>query len=124
MAHTRIGCDCTSCRRRRLSYNRNVVSSYIRTRSIIARLDFNSRHVGLVHAQGTRPERVGTQERFREEVGYVALSADEFDTDLAAFGVVTMFKESNVECLFSPEVSGLLEVKMLSSCCHRAATEE
>ena len=87
MAHTRVGCDCTSCRRRRLSYNRNVVSSYVYHRSIISRQDFDFRHVGLVHAQGTKLEKAGTQERFREEVGYVVLSADEFITDLAAFDV-------------------------------------
>ena len=38
-------------------------------------------------------EKVGAQQRFREEARYGALSADEFDTDLAAFDVVTMFEE-------------------------------
>ena len=44
-------------------------------------------------------EKVGAQKCFREEARYVAHSADEFDTDLAAFDVVTMFEESNVEVL-------------------------
>ena len=79
----------------------------------MARLDFDSRHVRLVHAQGTKLEKVGAQERFREEVRYVVLSADEFDTDLATFDVVTMLEESNVGVLVFPEVSVLLEVKML-----------
>ena len=60
------------------------------------------RHVGLVHAPGTKLEKVGKQKRFREEVGCVALSAALFDTDLAAFDVVTMFEESNVEVLVFP----------------------
>ena len=38
----------------------------------------------------------------------------EIVTDLAAFGVVTMFEESNIEVLdFPRQASGLLEVKML-----------
>ena len=71
-------------------------------RSLLARLDFDFRHVRLVHAQGTKLEIVGAQERFRGQARYAALSADEFDTDLAAFGVVTMLEESNVEVLVSP----------------------
>ena len=66
---------------------------------LIARLDLDLRHVALVHAPGTELEKVATQECFREEVRHVVLSADEFDTDLAALDVVTMFEESNVEVL-------------------------
>ena len=66
---------------------------------LMARLDFDLRHVALVHAPGTELEKVATQECFREEVRHVVLSADEFDTDLAALDVVTMFEESNVELL-------------------------
>ena len=69
----------------------------------MARLDFDFRHVRLIHAPGTEFEKVATQECFREEARHVVLSADEFDTDLAAFDVVTMLEESNVEVLvFSP----------------------
>ena len=65
----------------------------------MARLDFDFRHVGLVHAQGTKLEKVGAQERFREEARHVFLSVDEFGTDLAAFNVVPMFEEANIEVL-------------------------
>ena len=68
----------------------------------MARLDFDFRHVGVIHAPGTKLEKAGAQKRFREEAIHVALSADEFDTDLAAFDVVTMFGESNVEVLVFP----------------------
>ena len=68
---------------------------------LMARLDFDLRHVALIHAPGTEFEKVATQERFREEARHFVISADEFDTDLAAFDVVTMmFEESNVEVLF------------------------
>ena len=86
---------------------------------MIARLDLDLRHATLVHAPRTEFEKVATQECFREEVRHVVLSADEFDTDLAALDVVTMFEESNVEVLVltrrsqKPEVFGLFEVKML-----------
>ena len=80
---------------------------------LMARLDFDLRHVALVHAPGTELEKVATKECFREEVRHVDLSANKLDTNLAAFDVVTMFKESNAEVLGLPEVSGLLEVKML-----------
>ena len=79
----------------------------------MARLDFDFRHVRLIHAPGTEFEEVCAQKRFREKVRHVALSADEIDTDLAAFDVVTMLENRTSRCLFSPEVSGLLEVKML-----------
>jgi hypothetical protein len=70
---------------------------------LIARLDFDLRHVRLIHAQGTELEKVGAQQRFREEVRCVVLSADEFDTDLAAFDVATMLEESNnAEVFVSP----------------------
>ena len=66
---------------------------------LMARLDFDLRHVAFVHAPRTELEEVATQECFREEVGHVDLSANKLDTDLAAFDVVTMFEESNVEVL-------------------------
>ena len=66
---------------------------------MMARLDFDLRHVALVHAPGTELEKVATKECFREEVRHVDLSANKLDTNLAAFDVVTMFKESNVEVL-------------------------
>ena len=69
----------------------------------MARLDFDFRHVRLIHAPGTEFEKVGAQKRFREKVRHVALSADEFDTDLAAFDVVTMLEESNLEVLVLPK---------------------
>lgn len=69
---------------------------------LIARLDLDLRHVTLVHAPRTEFEKVATQECFREEARHVVLSADEFDTDLAALDVVTMFEESNVEVLVFP----------------------
>ena len=33
----------------------------------MARLDFDFRHVTLIHAPGTEFEKVGAQERFREK---------------------------------------------------------
>ena len=66
---------------------------------LMARLDFDLRHVAFVHAPRTELEKVATQECFREEVGHVDLSANKLDTDLTAFDVVTMFEESNVEVL-------------------------
>ena len=45
---------------------------------------------------------------FVKKVRHVALSADEFDTDLAALGVVTMFEESDVEVLVLPETFRLV----------------
>ena len=65
-------------------------------------LDFNLSHVRLVHAQGTELKEVGAQQRFREEARCVVLSANEFDTGLAALGIVTMLEESNIEVLVSP----------------------
>ena len=68
---------------------------------LIARLDLDLRHVALVHAPGTELEKATTQECFREEARHVALSAGEFDTDLAAFDVATVLEvdASNVEML-------------------------
>ena len=66
---------------------------------LMARLDFDLRHAAFVHAPRTELEKVTTQECFRGEVRHVDLSANELDTDLAAFDVVTMFEESNVEVL-------------------------
>ena len=68
MAHTRVGCDCTSCDME--------VLMMIETLFLMARLDFDLRHVALVHAPGTELEKVATQECFREEARHVALSAE------------------------------------------------
>ena len=68
----------------------------------MARLDFDFRHVRLIHAPGMEFEKVGAQKRFREIVRHVVLSADVFDTDLAAFDVVTMLEGSNIEVLVFP----------------------
>ena len=68
----------------------------------MAHLDFDFRHARLGYAPGTEFEKVGAQKRFREEVRHVALSADEFDRDHAAFDVVTVLEESNVEVLVFP----------------------
>ena len=73
---------------------------------MIARLDFDFRHARLIHAPGTELEKAGAQKRFREKVRHVAFSANEFDTDLAAFDVVTMLEESNVEVLVFPRLGG------------------
>ena len=66
---------------------------------LMARLDFDLRHVALIHAPGTEFEKAATQERFREEVRHVDFSADDLDTNLSAFDVVTMLEESNAEVL-------------------------
>ena len=66
---------------------------------MVARLDFDLRHVALIHSPGTEFEKIATQERFREEVGNVDFSADELYTNLSAFEVVTMLEKSNVEVL-------------------------
>ena len=52
---------------------------------LMARLDFDLRHVALIHAPGTELEKVATQKRFREAARNVVFSADELDTDLAGF---------------------------------------
>ena len=54
---------------------------------LMARLDFDLRHVAFVHAPRTGLEEVATQEFFREEAGHVDLSANELDTDLTALVV-------------------------------------
>ena len=79
----------------------------------MTRLDFDLRHVAFVHAPRTELEKVATQECFREEVRHVVLSADEFDTDLAALDVVTMFEESNVEVLVFTRSFRIVRGKML-----------
>ena len=56
-------------------------------------------HSLMHHAPRTELEKAATQEFFREQARNVALSANELDADLAAFGVVTMFEESDVEVL-------------------------
>ena len=61
----------------RLPYHRNVVSSYIYNRSMMARLDFDFRRARLIHAPGTEFEKAGAQKRFREKARRVVLSADE-----------------------------------------------
>ena len=66
---------------------------------LIARLDLDLRHVALVHAPSTKLEETTTQQRLREEVRHVIFSAYEFDTNLTALDVITMFEESNVEML-------------------------
>ena len=85
---------------------RITVMSYHCTynRSLTARLDVDLRHVRLIHAQGTEFEKIRAQQRFREEARYVSLSADKFDTDLAAFDVVAMFGESNDEVFVPPRI--------------------
>ena len=84
---------------------RSIVISYRYIYIIVVNsaLDFNLSHVRLVHAQDTELKEVGAQQRFREEARYVAISANEFDTDLAALGVVTVFEESNIEVLAFPQ---------------------
>ena len=72
----------------------------------MAHLDFDFRHARLIHAPGTELEKADAQKRFREKVRHVAFSANEFDTDLAAFDVVTMLEESNVEVLVFPRLGG------------------
>ena len=66
---------------------------------LIARLDLDLRHVALVHAPSTKLEEITTQQCLREEVRHVVLRAYEFDTNLTALDVITMFEESNVEML-------------------------
>ena len=68
----------------------------------MARLDFDFRHVRLTHAPGTEFEKVGAQKRFRKKKWHVVLSANEIDTDLAAFDVAMMLEESDVEVLVFP----------------------
>ena len=51
-AHTRIGCDFTSC---------DMEVLMIEIIFLIARLDLDLRHVALVHAPGTELEKVATQ---------------------------------------------------------------
>ena len=55
---------------------RIIVVSYMyiyNHRSLMGRLDFDFRHVRLVHAQGTKPYKAGAQRRFREEARNGAL---------------------------------------------------
>ena len=66
---------------------------------LIARLGLDLHHVALVHAPSTKLEEITTQQRLREEVRHVIFSAYEFDTNLTALDVITMFEESNVEML-------------------------
>ena len=80
---------------------------------LMARLDFDLRYVAFVHAPRTELEEVATQECFREEVRHVDLSANELDADLAAFDVVTMFEESNVEVLVFTRSFRIVRGKML-----------
>ena len=56
-------------------------------------------HVALVHAPSTKLKEITTQQCLREEVRHVVLRAYEFDTNLTALDVITMFEESNVEML-------------------------
>ena len=74
------------------------------------------RHVGSrVHQKLFKSAQILSGEKIFGFLLGSACSADDFDTDLAAFDVATMLEESNAEVLvFPPEVSGLLEVKMLS----------
>ena len=81
---------------------------------LIARLDFDLRHVAFVHAPRTALEEVATQECFREEARHVDLSANELDTELAAFGVVTMFEGSNAEVLVFTRSSRIFRGKNAS----------
>ena len=66
---------------------------------LIARLGLDLHHVALVHAPSTKLEEITTQQCLREEVRHVVLRAYEFDTNLTALDVITMFEESNVEML-------------------------
>ena len=77
-AHTRFGCDFTSC---------DIEVLVIEILFLMTCLDFDLRHVAFVHAPRTELEKVATQECFREEAGHVDLSANKLDTDLCSEGL-------------------------------------
>ena len=64
-AHTIAGRAFTSC---------DMEVLMIEILFMMARLDFDLRHVALVHAPGTELEKVATKECFREEVRHVDLT--------------------------------------------------
>ena len=74
-------------------------------RSITARLDIDFGYVRLTFMHQARNLRKSVRRSAvvkKPGTLPLVLSADEFDTDRAAFGVVAMLEESNVEVLVSP----------------------
>ena len=100
-----------------LLHNVGIASLYIFVHSYHKRvraqsglnLDFG--HFSLVHAQSTKLLEFSTQQSLRKEARDVALSPDKLDSQLAVFGVVTVFEESHLHVLVFAGRLGIVRSK-------------